>query len=274
MDYRGTRQVDPYHAIAALYDLEHDPFQDDINLILNFAGLTEGPILEMGCGSGRILAPLAEAGFTIVGLDTSTTMLERAQTRLANEAPAAQVSLVEGDMADATHVPGDPFGLVMFTLNSLMHLPSPELQLTGLANARRSLAPGSQVLIDLVNPTPDYLVSLAAGPALEWSAHLDDGSIVDKWAFRNIRAVDQIIDTTLWYDRVGAGGELHRFRSQFELRFVHANELALMLTAAGFTDIRTYGNYDLDPLDDSSERIFVTAEASSGETNTNLTSHP
>ncbi|MBA2468162.1 MAG: class I SAM-dependent methyltransferase [Chloroflexia bacterium] len=274
MDSRGANPVDPYHAIAGLYDLEHDPFQEDIDLILNFAGVAEGPILEMGCGSGRILAPLAEAGYTVVGFDTSTTMLDRARTRLAKAAPTGRAHLVEGDMADATQVPGGPFGLVMFTLNSLMHLPSPELQLAALANARRSLAAGGQILIDTVNPTPDYLVSLASAPALEWSAELDDGSMLDKWVFRTVHAVDQIIDTTVWYDQVGVAGELRRYRSQFELRFVHPNELSLMLSAAGFSDVRMYGGYELDPLDDSSDRILVTAEASPGEAGHHSQSHP
>ncbi|MDQ3657799.1 MAG: methyltransferase domain-containing protein [Chloroflexota bacterium] len=253
--------VDPYHAIAALYDLEHDPFRDDIDLLLSFAEAMGGPILEMGCGSGRVLAPLAEAGSTVVGLDRSTTMLDRARTRLASTSFADRVSLVEGDMAGDVPLPSEPFGLVAFTLNALMHLPSPELQIAALADARNRLAPDGQLIIDIVNSTPDYLVSLTSSPALEWSSPLDDGSIVDKWAFRQIHSVEQIIETTLWYDQVKSGGELLRRRSQFDLRYLHPNELSLMLDAAGFADVHMYGSYELDPLDDSSDRILVTAKA-------------
>lgn len=253
--------VDSYHAIAALYDLEHDPVRDDIDLLLSFAEATGGPILEMGCGSGRVLAPLAGAGYTVVGLDRSTTMLDRARVRLANANLLDQVSLIDGDMAGDVPLPGEPFRLVVFTLNALMHLPSPELQMAALANARNRLGPNGQLVIDIVNPAPDYLVSLASSPALEWSTPLDDGSVVDKWAFRHIHPIDQVIETTLWYDLVWPGGELVRHRSQFDLRYLHPNELLLMLDAAGFADVHMYGSYELDPLDDSSERILVTAEA-------------
>ncbi len=261
MQERRTLPVDPYSAIAGHYDLEHDPFRDDIDLLLSFAEATGGPILEMGCGSGRVLAPLAGAGFSVVGLDRSTAMLDRARTRRGGTQFADRVTLVEGDMAGDVPLPGEPFGLVAFTLNALMHLPSPELQMAALANARNRLGPNGQLVIDIVNPTPDYLVSLASSPALEWSASLDDGSIVDKWAFRHLHPIDQVIDTTLWYDLVKSGGELIRHRSQFDLRYLHPNELLLMLDAAGFADVRMYGSYELDPLDDSSDRILVTAEA-------------
>lgn len=258
-----TTPVDPYHAIAALYDLEHDSFRDDIDLLLSFAEATGGSILEMGCGSGRVLAPLAGAGFSVVGLDRSTTMLDRACARLANANLVDRVSLVEGDMAGDVPVPGEPFGLVVFTLNALMHLPSAELQMAALANARNRLGPKGQLVIDIMNPAPDYLVNLASSPALEWSASLDDGSVVDKWAFRHVHPIDQVIETTLWYDLVSSEGELVRHRSQFDLRYLHANELSLMLDVAGFAGVHMYGSYELDALDDSSGRILVTAEAMS-----------
>lgn len=255
-----TRPVDPYHAIAAFYDLEHDPFHDDIDLLLSFAEVAGDPILEMGCGSGRVLAPLAGAGYTVIGLDRSTTMLDRARSRLTDQKVAARVTLVEGDLAGDSPLAGEPFAMVLFTLNALMHLPSPDLQLAALTTARNRLAPGGLLVIDVVNPTPDYLVSLASSPALEWSCSLSDGSMVDKWAFRHVHPVDQVIDTTLWYDQVSSGGAFLRHRTQFDLRYLHPNELSLMLHAAGFTGIHMYGSYELDPLDDASDRILVTAE--------------
>ncbi len=259
MNDAAAGAVDPYHAIAALYDLEHDPFRDDIDLLVSFAEATGGPILEMGCGSGRILAPLAEAGFTVTGVDRSTTMLDRARARLANASLDDRVALVEGDMSGDSPIPGGPFQMVVFSLNALVHLASPDLQLAALAHAGNHLAPQGQLVIDIVNPAPDYLMSLAAAPALEWSSALEDGSIVDKWAWRQVHPVEQVIDTTLWYDQVRPGGELVRHRTQFELRYVHPHELSLMLRAASFTEVRMYGSYELDPLDDSSERIIVTA---------------
>lgn len=256
--------ADPYHAIAALYDREHDPFHDDIDLLLSFAEATGGPILEMGCGSGRVLAPLAQAGFSVVGLDRSSTMLDRARTRLAELDRGHNVTLTESDMASEAPLHDGTFVLVAFTLNALMHLPTPEMQASALANARDRLAPEGLLFIDIVNPAPDYLVSLASSPALEWSAALEDGSVVDKWSFRQVHAIDQVIATTLWYDRVRQDGALIRDRSTFDLRYLHPHELELMLVAAGFHHIQMYGGYELEALDDSSDRIIVTAGRGGG----------
>jgi SAM-dependent methyltransferase len=187
-------------------------------------------------------------------------MLDRARKRVAGANLKGNVTLVRGDMTDATTVAGGPFGLVIFSLNALMHLPAPDVQLRALQNAHAALDPRGQLIIDIMNPTPEYIVSLAASPALEGSWHLQDGSTVDKWSFRKIDPVAQEISTTLWYDQVGVRGELTRFRSQFDLRYVHLNELRLMLKIAGFTDVREYGSYEMDPLEANSDRIFVTAE--------------
>jgi SAM-dependent methyltransferase len=257
--------VDPYHRIAEYYDLEHDDFRDDIDLLLQFARTVDGPILELGCGSGRVLAPLAEAGSVVVGLDISGTMLARAETRIHATGVGERVTLVRADMIDAAIAPGGPFGLVVFSLNALMQLAAPERQLEALHNAGRALDSHGQVIVDLLNPTPGHLVSLASAPLLEGSWTLDDCSIVDKWSSRTISASHQVIDTTIWYDRVTPDGQLTRLRTQFELRYLHLNELTLMLTHAGFGDVRVYGSYDLDPLDDASDRIIVTASMAPSE---------
>ncbi len=70
---------DPYAEIGALYDLEHATFDDDLDLYLNLALVTGDPVLELGCGSGRLLVPLAATGLRVTGLDRSQPMLDRAR---------------------------------------------------------------------------------------------------------------------------------------------------------------------------------------------------
>jgi SAM-dependent methyltransferase len=251
---------DPYREIAALYDLEHAPFDADIELLLNIAQAVGDPILELGCGSGRVLLPLAEAGFHVTGLDSSRPMLDRATEAIDAAGFGGRVTLFEGDMRRADDAPGGPFGLVIFSLNSVMHLPTVADQRRALEAARRALDPRGQLVIDTMNPSPEQLRHLADGPHLEGSWHLEDGTTVDKWSHRRITPATQTIDTLLWYDRVDASGALSRVRSAFALRYVHASELALMLELSGFTDPMFYGSYDLDPYDSESDRLLVTAE--------------
>jgi SAM-dependent methyltransferase len=257
---------DPYQRIAALYDLEHDGVTDDAELYAAIADQVEGPVLEMGCGSGRLLVPIAEAGHQITGIDRSATMLDRARTRLLSSGNAGtRITLHEGDMKSAASAPGGPFGLVLYSLNSLMHLDDPETQLASLRSTRAAMRQHGQVVIDVMNPTPQYLVELGRGPIHEWTTETGDGGSIDKWSVRHIDPINQAMDTTLWYDQVDRSGHLVRTRTTFVLRYLHATELSLMLELAGFRDIRLFGSLEFEPLDEGSERILAVAAASASD---------
>jgi SAM-dependent methyltransferase len=251
--------ADPYYQIAELYDLEHDQFEDDIELLQDVAEESSGPILEMGCGSGRVLVPLAESGHRLVGIDQSGPMLERAGQRATRAGVSSSISLQTLDLSQPAKAKGGPFGLVLYTLNALMHLPTQQAQITSLASAHDALASDGTLFLDLMNPAPDYLHRLEASTLLEWSGNGPDGTTVDKWAHRSIDPIEQVIDTTIWYDLFESNGEFRRFRTSFTLRYLHLSEIMLMLESIGFSSIQTFGSYQLDPLDGASERMIITA---------------
>ncbi len=97
--------TDPYAQIAELYDLEHDDYDEDVELYLGLLQTVDGPVLEMGAGSGRLLLPIAEAGHTITGLDSSNHMLARAKARIASAPDVTGMTLYEGQMEDAASAP-------------------------------------------------------------------------------------------------------------------------------------------------------------------------
>lgn len=253
-------QSDPYAHIAELYDLEHADFTADVELLVNIAQIIGDPILEVGCGSGRVIVPLAEAGFHVTGIDTSRPMLDRAQALVEADELGDMITLAEIDMRQADQAPGGPFGLVILSLNSLMHLPTPEEQRQALEAARRALDPRGQLIVDLVNPSHEQIQHLLNGPHHEGSWSLPDGSIVDKWSHRTQSGTAQVLDTTLWYDCTRPNGTLQRTRTAFPLRYIYASEMALMLELAGFVEPMFYGSYELDAYENDSERLLVTAE--------------
>lgn len=259
--------ADPYADIAALYDLEHGEFDEDIQMILDFALASGDPVLEIGCGSGRVLAPLAAAGHRVTGLDRSAAMLSRARDALAGEGLSDHVRLVEAEATDVTAVTPGTFGLVMIALNGLMHLDTPTGQRETLGAARAALDPRGLLLLDVVNPTPELLRGFESGVIQEGHWDLDHGEQIDKFASRVVRHETQHIETRLWYDRTGADGAIHRTTSAFTLRWVTRAELELMLELAGFADWQVYGGYDLEPFDARSERLIVAAEASPSPVN-------
>src|SRR5258706_2152624 len=82
--------MNDYDAIAPFYDIEHAHFDEDLDVYLNFAELSGGPLLELACGSGRLLLPLTEAGFEATGVDSSAKMLSLAEQRLRQAGGASR----------------------------------------------------------------------------------------------------------------------------------------------------------------------------------------
>jgi SAM-dependent methyltransferase len=258
-DDHSSPITDPYANIVELYDREHDEYDEDLELYLGLLQTIDGPVLEMGAGSGRLLIPIASEGFAITGLDSSAPMLARARTRIIEEGVRKQVTLFEGTMDQAERAPGGPFGLVIFSLNALMHLPSVDEQRRALVSTKASLRPGGHVAIDTMNPTFEQLHHLTSKRHLEASWEDEKGIVTDKWSHRDLYSVDQILDTLLYYEMTSPDGTVNRVRTQFPLRYVFPAELELMLELAGFTDVAVFGGYDLSPLTDDSDRIIVIA---------------
>lgn len=255
----GHPDSTPYDAIAPLYDLEHADFDDDVTLLRNIAEIVGDPIVEFGCGSGRVLLPIAADGFDVTGVDNSAEMLCRLRERAAG-LDGGEVTGVQADLRQGLPLPNDTFGVGIFSLNGLMHLETQDEQVFALREAARVLDPRGQVVIDLFSPTPEYLGHLSNGPHLEGVWTDADGREVEKWSHRRLRAASQHLDTRIWYDTVRADGTVQRVRSGFTLRYIHAAELELMLEKAGFVEWQLYGSYELDPYTDTSDRLIALAD--------------
>ena len=140
--------MDVYEKLARFYDLEHADLTADLVFYLHFARQADGPVLEVGCGTGRLMLPLVQAGIDVTGVDLSPAMLSLARRKLGDQA-----SLIEGDMRNVT-LP-DRYALIIISINTFLHLLSTEDQLAALTNMARHLAPGGQLIIDL--PAGDEL---------------------------------------------------------------------------------------------------------------------
>ena len=255
---QGT-SVDPYAAIPELYDLEHGTFDDDVDLYLNLAATTHLPVLELACGSGRLLVPLARAESRVTGVDQSAAMLARAAAAVHAAGVASAVDLVECSMVTANQAIAGPFGLIILALNGLLHAAEATDQRATLGAARALLAPGGRLALDVFNPHPEFLVAMERGVQHEGSWHRDDGSRVDKFAARSVFPASQRVETDMWYDLAQPDGTLHRAATSFPMRYLPVAELELLLELTGFADWQLYGSYDLDAFDDDSDRLIVIA---------------
>jgi SAM-dependent methyltransferase len=247
---------------AAFFDPEYDDYADDLPALEAYARRTGGPLLELGCGTGRALIPLAEAGFDVTGVDLSPAMLARAQSRAAAAGVPDRVHLVEGDFASAALT--GPYRFAYCVMNTFLHLPDRGAHVAALRHWRQHLATGGLLLIDIFHPD---IVQLAQHDGrLEWDKTWQDaetGATVMKYLTRTADLAEQTLHVNMIYDTVSADGQLRRTVAPYDLRYIWRFEGELLLEAAGYTIEGVYGDWDLGPFESASERMIYVARVGS-----------
>ncbi|MDQ2682991.1 MAG: class I SAM-dependent methyltransferase [Chloroflexota bacterium] len=250
-------QSDDYSPIAEFYDLEHDLFDADLSMYRHVAEMVGDPVLELACGSGRILRALADPERRLVGVDNSAVMLERCQVRFADAPVQPELLLCDKSLAK---LPAANFGVAIVGLNSLMHADTPARQLATLRVCREALDDRGLLVLDLPNP----LLLLPDGADnrvhQEGSWESPSGAVVTKFSVQDLDPAAQTIRSSIWYDVYQSGGSVTRTRSSLTLRFIFRSELDLMLRAAGFVSAEYYGDYGLEPYLTESPRLIAFAE--------------
>ena len=256
--YNPRMSDDFYDRIATYYDLEFHDFDTDAQLYLGYAGLVGSPILELGCGTGRLLLALAQAGYQVTGIDRSPAMLAIARQRVHQAHLDTVVAIEEDDMRDLGRFPDQYFRLVFAAINGFLHLPDRTQQLQALAAVRRVLHPDGLLILDIFHPTPAILGTMDDRLTRDGSWQLPGDERLDRFTHRHIFPAEQRVRTTHYYDHVGPAGAVHRTIADYDLRYVHRFELETLLDLAGFAIEGIYGSYALDLLeDDSATMIFV-----------------
>lgn len=251
--------ADPFARIAPYYDLDLDGFEDDLALYLDLAGRAARrgsgeDVLELGCGTGRVAAALASAGFGVAGVDYSTAMLEAARGRTAG----LPVRLIEGDMRSLAL--GERFGLVLIPLGGLQHLETTEEIAATLASVAAHLAPDGLAALDVEAPHADDWLPGPRPLVEHWTRPLDgaDGeSLVTKLVAVESVPSESLRLVTWHFDVQPACGALRRVTEQFALRVITAGEIELAARLAGLRVDAWYGDYAGSPPRDGDERLIA-----------------
>lgn len=252
--------MDRWQRFAHWYDLDQGVFGDDIPMYLGLAGRTGSPILELGCGTGRLVLALAQAGHRVTGVEREPAMLAlaEAKVRAAGRAVARRVTLVAGDF-QSLDLP-TRFRLAVLAVNTWMDLPGPAEQAQVLARAGRHLEPGGLLVLDLFHPHPDALAPAAGALVLEKvlsDPETDTQAL--KFVVRQVDHAQQVLTAHFIYDEMDAAGRLTRTAAAFSLRYLHRPEAEQMVQAAGLAVEGVYGSYELDPYTDDAERMILVA---------------
>lgn len=128
---------------------------EDVRYYVELAEARGGPVLEYGCGNGRIAIPIARGGVSVLGVDRSAPMLADLKARLAREDDdvRARVTARRGDMR--SFKAGGRFPLVICAFNTLLHLyERPDVE-RFLARVREHLTPRGELVLDVSMPDPE-----------------------------------------------------------------------------------------------------------------------
>ena len=142
---------------APYYDWENRQTvgRRDIAFWQRLAAPVRGPVLELGCGTGRVAVPVARTGATVVGVDRSASMLARGLARVKRARLSSSVKLIRGDIRHLPF-PDRAFGLVMAPYGILQSLLDESLLAATLADVRRVLARGGMFGLELVADLPAW----------------------------------------------------------------------------------------------------------------------
>jgi SAM-dependent methyltransferase len=249
------------HRTDAVYDTDwefYDDFYADVDDIDFYAGLARragGPVLEVMCGTGRILVPLARAGFAITGIDANERMLDSARKKLEKEPPEVQerVKLVRADARDFDL--GKKFSLVILAFSSINHLLSPEDQDRAVACLKNHLSENGLLAVASFNPHPDRFGS----EELDKEVELGNGDLLIRYSTRTVNPLGTILRVSYRWDVERDAAIVREMSSAFDLRLLKPNQLKALLEGAGFQLIERYGGYRGEPLDPKGDIVVFVA---------------
>ena len=255
------------YTTARYYDLFYDEeFVGDEEFWRLQAEETPGPILELGCGTGRVTLDLAQRGHEIVGLDASEAMLDAALTKLKALPKDVQgrTELVVGDMAKFSL--GRKFGLIIIPFRSFQHLITVEAQRSCLECVREHLTDDGRFVVTMFNPDIRYIVRGAENPARKFQIERvepETSHAIRRYYEQSYNFNEQYFDCAFIYERINPDGKLLDIEyDRFQMRWTWRYEMEHLLELADFAIEALYGNYQRVPYPEASEElIFVCRSA-------------
>lgn len=212
-----------------------------------------GPVLELGCGTGRVLLPIAAQGIACTGVDASPAMLDEFRRKPGAEA----VALASARMEDFD-LPGWRFRLIFSAFRAFQHLDTVEQQLACLARVRAHLAPGGTFAFDVFNPKPESMARKSDPETLDATFN-HHGREVKRYATVTRDPVRQVMRVTMRYVEASDTGPPQETTEHFTMRWFWRYELEHLLQRAGFTTVTIHGNFDRSPVGPASPAYVVLA---------------
>jgi SAM-dependent methyltransferase len=244
---RDSLATEIYDAVAELH-IAGSPVEGDVAFYLEQARRRGGPVLEVGCGTGRVAIVLAEQGVDVVGLDLSAAMLRIAERKRARLAPevARRLTLVEADMTDFSL--DRTFPLIVTPSRSFQFMLTPGAQRSALGSMRRHLRPDGALVLDLFDPLLDWCVPRpqANEPSRQATVRnpVTGLDVRIEVVERSPDPARQLIDEVWRYTELDeSGGEVRSTTERLILRWTLRSEIRHLAELEGFEVDAEFGDF-------------------------------
>ena len=210
----------------------------------------EAKILELCCGTGRLTIPIAQAGYDILGVDITPSMLEKAREK----ASAAQVDIefIEADIRELDL--SEKYDCIFIPFNSIHHLYQTNGLLKTFQLVKKHLKPGGQFLFDCFNPNIRYIVEAEQQEMTIAEYTTEDGrqvTIKQRMRYESASQINRIE----WHHFIN--GEFDSVQ-KLDMRMYYPQELNTCLAFSGFDIIHKFGTFEEAPFSNQSDKqIFV-----------------
>jgi SAM-dependent methyltransferase len=238
-----------------LFEAQYASFTQDLPFWLSLARSQGGPILELGCGPGRVLMALARNGFDVDGLDRDPEMLRRAERRFI-EKPQGCIRLTAGDLREFSL--DRRYGLVLLPCNTFAHLERHAAQST-LACIRRHLLPGGAFAAELPSRYDAFGATIEPDEPLDTFLEPEQGNAVQVYAEQQAERERGLVRVAWRYDELHTDGRVTSTRIDLVYHLWDPPSLRATIQRAGFTSLVCYGDYDRSPYRPDSPRLLVVA---------------
>lgn len=252
---------------ANFYDYYSLGIPGDVEFYVEEAKKAGSPVLEIGCGTGRILIPTAQAGISITGLDRAPSMLEilRRKTSILDKEPQSRIKLVEGDMRDFSLK--EKFNLITIPYRAFLHLLTSEDQKKALICIREHLADEGLLILNIFDPRLDIITAHFGplGSSMKKESefvHPETGHRVIVWDTRQYDPENQTLEQYFIFEELDEDGKvIEKSYTPLLLRYIHRFEMQYLLELCGYQVTALYGDFNRGIFRYGGEQIWIARRA-------------
>ena len=252
---------------ALMYDPHPFRVQGEEEFYIEEAQKQGSPILEVGCGTGRLLSPVAKTGSEIHGLDLSEDMLNIARGKIEKLDNAVQkrINLTQGDMRDFEL--NQRFKLITIPFRAFLHILTVEDQKKTLHNILEHLTDDGKLILDAFDPKLQLINSNLGHQSSRLKqmtelVHPVSGNQVFVWYSTTYNLEEQLINEIWIYEEIEEDGNvIRRQYVPLKVRFAYRFEMQHLLELSGFKIEALYGNYNREEYFHGGEQIWVCSRA-------------